>query len=215
MMTEAGSATNKYSSVWLYKLVESMNQMARRNTNAVLLTLNGVQSIKPYQRYPQEPFYFADNCWRAFYHCHASPVAYEHEHGHYHFFTRDNPGAEWSHVVALSINEYGQPLGLFTTNLWVTDGAWFESRQLSQQLQYLEQGDDEILPLNWFRYVLLLYQGIIVQLLNERDQKLQELYPHNHEQAFIDRSIYALSTQGIDLLTDLSMLAEQESSAGH
>lgn len=186
------------------RLLNCITEMGNQHTNAVLLTLNGVDSIKPYQRYPAQPYYFGDQLWRAFYHCHDSNNMDNREHGHFHFFTRINNDEEWSHVIAMGMDKMGLPISLFTTNLWVTDGDWFDTQLLKQQLHVLQNSDDDDLPLSWFKYMLLLYQDKIQELLHERDVELRRLCPASREHCFIDRTIYYLSHSDIDLNEQLS-----------
>ena len=184
---------------WASRLVESMTEMGEQKTNSVLLSLDGAQSIKPYKHYPNVPYYFGNKCWRAFYHCHESFDSKAVEHGHYHFFTRQGSDDEWCHVVALGMNDVGQPTRLFTTNLWVTDGKWFDSGQLPKQIDVLANSDGEDLVSSWLKYVFLLYQYEISDLLIARDNKVERLFPNYHEQCFLDRSIYYLSEININL----------------
>jgi len=185
------------------QLLACMTELGKRQSNAVLMSLAGAESIRPYQRYPSQPFYFADGSWRVYYHCHDADGKDAREYGHFHFFTRTSAEGTWSHVVAMGINQVGLPISLFTTNLWVTDGAWFECDMLDQQLHLLQTSDDGELPLPWFKYMLLLYQDDLQLLLHERDRRLAALCPLNEEQCFTDRDIYLLSYMEIDVQQQL------------
>ncbi len=187
-----------------HRLLACMTEMGIEHTNAVLLTLDGIDSIKPYQRYPALSYYFGEQHWRAFYHCHDSNIMDVREHGHFHFFNRTNDDEEWAHVIAMGMDRVGLPVNLFTTNLWVTDGNWFDTQLLKQQLFVLQNSDDDDLPLSWFKYMLLLYQDTIQELLNKRDTELERLCPVSREHCFIDRTIYYLSHSDIDLNKQLS-----------
>ena len=181
------------------RLLECLQDMGSQQTNAVLLTLQGVETITPYQRYPQQPYYFGAGHWRAFYHCHESSITDQREHGHFHFFTRAHEQQDWAHVIALGVDHQGLPINLFTTNLWVTDGEWFAAGQLNQQLQHLMMANDNSLPERWFKYMLLLYAQPIADLLQARDIELKRLCPRESDHCLIDRSIYYLSMQDIDI----------------
>lgn len=189
--------------LWASRLVECMNNMGERHTNAVLLSLDGSKSVKPYQRYPETSYYFGNKYWRAFYHSHEAPNKPNDEHGHYHFFTRINQEEDWSHVIAMGMNDVGQPLRLFTTNLWVTDGKWFDASQLMDQISLLAKSQGEELATEWFKYVLLLFQYEINELLIARDNKVAKLFPKHQEQCYIDRSVYYLSEMNINLSQQL------------
>jgi len=195
---------------WASRLIECMTAMGEQKTNSVLLSLDNAQSVKPYKRYPNTPYYFGNKHWRAFYHCHESP-ANENEHGHYHFFTRQGQEDEWCHVVALGMNDVGQPTRLFTTNLWVTDGKWFDAGQLLIQISVLADSQDEGLVTSWLKHVLLLFQYEISDLLIARDNNVEQLFPSYHEQCFLDRSIYYLSEVNVNLNERLTGIFSQTS----
>lgn len=180
-----------------------MNNMGQQHTNIVLMSLNGARRVKPYQRYPDIPYSFGNQHWRAFYHSHESPENLNDEHGHYHFFTRQKQGEEWSHVIAMGMSQHGQPTRLFTTNLWVTSGKWFETRLLIPQLNILSGSRDNDLATDWLKYVLLLFQFEISELLVARDNKVDRLFPNHHEQCYLDRSVYYLSSMKINLKKQL------------
>jgi len=207
VMTEYKQAmpqANKQDLFWASRLVECMNELGEMETNVVLMSIDDAQTIKPFQRYPETPYYFADKHWRAFYHCHDAPDLETNEHGHYHFFTRTKKNDNWSHVVAMGMNNFGQPIRMFTTNLWVTDGHWFEHENFFAQVSQLCDNNEYNHVTNWLKYCLLLFQNEINDLLQARDRQVELLYPNNHDQCFKDRSIYYLSGAAINLRKQLT-----------
>ena len=184
---------------WATRLVECMNEMGDEQTNAVLLSLEGARSVKPFQRYPETPYYFGSRHWRAYYHCHDSAEKLEGEHGHFHFYTRSNAAAEWCHVVAMGMNDLGQPVRLFTTNLWVTGGGWFAAEKLEKQSAFLGDDRDLTLATEWIRFVLILFQREINALLLERDRTIERQFGENTQSCYADREIYCLSSSQINL----------------
>jgi len=181
------------------RMVECLLDLGEMETNPVLISLQDVKSIKPYQRYPEKPYYFGNKHWRAFYHCHDAANTRPGEHGHYHFFTRLDVNSEWSHVVALSMNNVGQPISLFTTNLWVTDGTWFDSNLFTQQIKNLYSINNENILTNWLSYALLIFQDEIRALLINRNKQINTLSSDSQEAFLMDRSIYTLSETDINL----------------
>ena len=131
---------------WAQKVLETLHAMGEQHTNAVLLSLDGANSVKPYQHYPDTAFYFSNDLWRAYYHSHGSTGDESHEHGHFHFFARQTMSDDWSHVIAMGMNNFGQPISLFTTNLWVTDGQWLETKTALKVFEQLENSTEEDLP---------------------------------------------------------------------
>ena len=194
---------------WAGKLVQCMRKMGELHTNAVLLSLDGAKQIKPYQHYPESAYTFGGGDWKIFYHSHPSPDNETLEHGHFHFFTRTDraegdpdsisTSAEWSHVIAMGMNELGQPTRLFTTNLWVTDGEWFNPELSQQPFNKLRDSDEDDLSSTWFKYLLLIFEREIEWLISERDRVVRQHYPDHQDQCYTDRSIYYLSSLDINL----------------
>jgi len=195
---------------WASRLVECMLDLGELKTNAVLISLDGIKSIKPYQRYPEKPYNFGNKHWRAFYHCHDAKDETCEEHGHYHFFTRDKLQDSWSHVAAMGMNKLGQPVRLFTTNLWVTDGIWFKSSLLNKQMDILRHSKEDTLVANWLKSALLLFYNEINNLLLQRDKAASNLYPGNLDKLFIDHNVNYLSESSIDLNKQLLKLLNPE-----
>jgi hypothetical protein len=186
------------------RLLTSLQTMGDLRTNAVLMALNGAQTITPYERYPNESIYFGAGAWRVFYHCHDEQNVDPREHGHFHFFCRTTDTQAWSHVVAMGVSATGLPIHLFTTNLWVNDGVWFHAQELGQQMDLLRDSQDDALLASWFKYMLLVFQEEIQALLWQRDAQLMGICPDDLQHCFSDRNIYLLSQCDIDLQTQLS-----------
>jgi hypothetical protein len=191
--------------LWASQLLTCLQHMGTHKTNAVLMTLNGANPIKAYQRYPENSFYFAGDQWRTFYHCHQSPDSIRGEHGHFHFFTQ-NENSNWAHAVGMSINSLGQPISLFTTNQWVTDGAWLDVKQLHSAFRNMASVDETDTLSQWFKYLLLIFSQEIENLIIERDNQIQRTCPENIQHCFTNRSIYFLSRHDINLQDQLAKL---------
>ena len=198
---------------WASRLVECMLDLGELKTNAVLISLDGIKSIKPYQRYPEKPYNFGNKHWRAFYHCHDKKDDTCKEHGHYHFFTHGQQQDSWSHVAAMGMNKLGQPVRLFTTNLWVTDGIWFKSNQLKKQMEILRHSKEDTLVSNWLKSALLLFYNEINNLLLQRDEAASRLYPNNLDKLFSDHDINYLSEINVDLNEQLLKLFNPETTS--
>lgn len=110
-------------------LVACLFEMAEAKTNPVLEIIAQDKALEENKKYPSELLQFNQSGWRAYYHCHPAARAGNHrfngEHGHFHIFVRiqENP-EQWSHLVALAMDNMGQPLGWFTVNHWVTGEEW-------------------------------------------------------------------------------------------
>lgn len=184
---------------WSGQLFACMQGFAADRTNAVLLTLADVDQFMSERRYPEAGMNFADNRWRAFYHCHKADSEHHDEHGHFHIFT-DIGEQAWAHVAGLSIDSSGQPLQWFAVNRWVTDGPWFAREDLLKQLEAATQNDNDAPVGRWLFALLQLYQSSLSDLLALRDEQIQ-LHTRFQDSAAVleDPAIYTLATQQIAL----------------
>ena len=188
---------SEHESCWALKLLVLLQEMAARNTNAVLQILANVDHLETDCRYPDAGLLFADKRWRAYYHCHETNSICPNEHGHFHLFT-DIGDQTWAHVVGLSIDAEGQPLQWFMVNRWVTDGPWLDRKIFLDQLKYVSANNDECLAGNWLGILLQLYRDTLSDLLKRRDQQLN-LTKGSLQDTLEDREIYALAAQEFDL----------------
>lgn len=203
-------------------LVTCLLEMAEAETNPVLLVIDPDLPLEENKKYPADLLQFNHTGWRAYYHCHPANRAGNHrfqgEHGHFHIFvrTQDKP-EKWSHLVALSMNNMGQPLGWFTVNHWVTGESWVDSEILSNYLQTIPYDQLEHQKLNtfniverWLLALLAVSREQVKVVLHERDkilqQKEQNLAESNIKQ---DKGVYLLSEMPINLL-DLLKISKDE-----
>jgi hypothetical protein len=164
-------------------------------------------------KYPAEPLVFNQQALRAYYHCHAADTRPADEHGHFHIFVSDADSDNWSHLVALAMDAYGQPLSWFTVNRWVTDGEWGSPENLLQHLAQIQPDSDMSLVEQWLLVMLQLYKPELATLLQERDAYLEELQMQVPlSERLEDRSIYQLSSHKIDMLKKLEDLLQSPES---
>lgn len=153
-----------------------------------------------------------------FYHCHRENFDST-EHGHFHCFLRykhipkrikptqladwdkyfDNP---MTHLVAIAMNQFGQPIRLFTVNRWVTEEVWYDAQHTPSFLKRFKMNltDDahwQILD-KWVEGMLHLFAPQIAWLIHERDKKILE-YKQRIADPYNDFEIEELSDISIDL----------------
>lgn len=199
-MVDAMNASTLHESYWSRQLYACLREMAERDTNAVLMTLEHADAVETGRRYPADGLTFANNRWRAFYHCHEEDYAcYENEHGHFHIFT-DIGDQQWAHVAGLSIDTCGQPLQWFTVNRWVTDGPWLDREQLLKNLQTSVSNEQEPLSGRWLFAMLQTYQGELAELFHARDSRIHAGAEQKQIEVILeDRSMYTLAARPIEL----------------
>ena len=205
-MTEAEITADAVES-----LVACLLEMAEVKTNPVLQVINSEIPLQENKKYPADLLQFSGLGWRAYYHCHPASRAGNHrfkgEHGHFHIFVRlDDVGNEaerWSHLVALAMDNMGQPLGWFTVDEWVTGETWIESDMLSIYLKSIPYNNSSITKLveRWVLSLLAVSRDEVHSVLIERDKALKQRQL-NVDKLTVkqDKGIYLLSERPINLI---------------
>ncbi len=155
-----------------------------------------------------------------FYHCHRENYE-SNEQGHFHCFMRykyipkrikptalpdwdkyiDNP---MTHIVAIGMNRFGQPIRLFTVNRWVTSEILYDAVHTSYFLKRYKMTliDDpywQVLD-KWVEGMLHLFSPQILWLHQEREKRVQELQSLNPESnPYSDYDLEELSEIPIDM----------------
>jgi hypothetical protein len=164
-----------------------------------------------------------------FYHCHREDMDKE-EHGHFHCFLRykhipkrrkPTPLADWdkyinnpmTHLVAIAMNRYGQPIRLFTVNRWVTSETWYDAHHIPSFLKKFKMSltDDpywQVLD-QWVDGILKIFSPQIAWLHNQRDKiMVKHALEHPHQNIYEDKTIEELSEISIDLKTQIQWLID-------
>ena len=199
-------------------LHQCLLELGQTQSNPVLAILPEPDQIKQGVKYPAGNLLFAETGLRAYYHSHAEPYIRKNEHGHFHIFIADSSAQEspvWSHLAALSVDSMGQPQSWFCVNNWVTGGKWLPADSIKTLLLTLFQQNQHqiteqfILVERWIFYMLAVYYHKLLGLLTLRDCMLSDLSAANDVESILnDRSVYDLAETAIDLLGDLSIMAE-------
>ncbi len=153
------------------EVLECQRVLAKAGLNVVGQLLRGQGEFVEMNHYPTDDVYDPETKSQYYYHAHRDGDA---EHGHFHTFVR-NESNQTCHLVAISMDEWGYPIALFTTNRWVTDEHWVPA-SVSKVL--LDQFDiDHAAPCwatnRWIGALLKLYRPFIGALLERRDLILE------------------------------------------
>lgn len=68
---------------------------------------------------------------QCFYHCHRG----DGEHRHLHVFRRSRPQRPLTHLIAISLDGRGLPIGLFSVNRWVCQDRWLSAADTLRLLE--------------------------------------------------------------------------------
>ncbi|HVT62221.1 MAG TPA: hypothetical protein VHD33_01875 [Legionellaceae bacterium] len=148
-----------------------------------------------------------------FYHCHRENYSTT-EHGHFHCFLRQigfpkhlipipsmqTPKTHpMTHLVAISMNQLGQPIRLFTVNRWVSDDIWFGAKDQPQLLKqfkiHLPDDSPWFLIDQWIEGMVHLFAPQIHWLHQQREQITKDYAMHHFE----DKAIEEISSIPINL----------------
>ena len=188
-------------------LAACLLEMAEMKTNPVLQVINLDEPLEENKKYPADLLQFNHLGWRAYYHCHPASRAGNHrfkgEHGHFHIFVRIQEDPEkWSHLVALAMDNMGQPLGWFTVNHWVTGEAWLDTEALVNYLETIPYDNPEIIKVieRWLLSLLALSRDKVKTVLHERDIAVKQRQTKDESNVKKNENIYLLSEIPINII---------------
>jgi hypothetical protein len=216
---------------------EVMNCLAaigRAQTNPVARILKHGGNFVEQSHYPEGDVFDHASASQYYYHAHRSETG---EHGHFHTFVRargfpdgvspapytgDHPPPSGSdaicHLIAVSMNPMGLPVGLFTTNRWVTAETYYPAQDTIRVLKnFSVDHADPCWATNRFLTALLkLFRPQIERLILERDTSVTDWQRrHPGVDVFEDRNLEVTSEMAIDIddqIAAVDMLLLQRSS---
>lgn len=198
------------------EVAECVRVLRKVNLNVVGEVLKGQGQFVRLTHYPKGDVYDRETHAQYYYHAHRDG-----EHGHFHLFlraagmppgcapapeaaTRDWPAGDkaLSHLVAISMDRFGTPTGLFTTNRWVTAETWYPGADVIRMLPHF--GIDHAWPSwpvnRWLTAMVGLFRPQIETLVTVRDAALAaRRETHPDRDVFEDRAVEVLSETAIDV----------------
>lgn len=195
-------------------LLASLLEMAELESNPVLQIIDPATPLQVNKKYPTGSLQFNQTGWRAYYHCHPASRAGNHrfkgEHGHFHIFVRlknEMETEKWSHLIALAMDNMGQPIGWFTVNQWVTGETWQSAATLIQLLKSIPYDKQTSLVEGWLLSLVVLNHDVISQILQTRDTALEKRQLSSNKKDYDgkkDKELYLLSEASMSLQDILS-----------
>lgn len=207
------------------EIEECYRLLGKTNANVVGQCLANHGTFYEFDHYPPGDVYDDESASQYYYHSHR-----EDEHGHFHTFIRakgmpksvkpapyDGEGKRpmgrdaLCHFVAISMNSPGKPIGLFTTNRWVTDETFYSAEDCISLIDRFKI--DHTYPClatnRWISAVVVLFRPQIEDLLIERDRtiaKWQEEHPG--EDVYEARELEVTSEIDVDATKQLSAVRQ-------
>lgn len=190
------------------EIQECYRVLSKARMNIVGECLKNQGAFLKFNHYPKGDVYDQESHAQYYYHTHRGIEA---EHGHFHTFMRArgmpdsaqpvpyDGDVEWpagkdavSHIVAISMDKYGYPIGLFATNRWVTGETWYTADDViamadSYQIDHAYPN----WPVNrWITAMFRLFRHEIVALLRHRDEVIEQWSRENEGvDTFEDREL--------------------------
>lgn len=183
--------------------------LAKAGLNVVGELLKGHDGFYEMNHYPADDVYDRDSHAQYYYHAHREGAV---EHGHFHTFLRA-PGIPehlqpltaaqasepWpqgdeaiAHLIGVSMDAWGQPIGLFACNRWVTGETWYPAEAVQQMLPAFSVDHAyPSWPANlWLSALLKLFRPQIEALLEHRDRVIDCWQAkHAGQDVFEDRAL--------------------------
>lgn len=200
------------------EILECQRVLQRGGLNVVGEVLRGEGEFVEFEHYPRDDVFDQDSHAQYYYHAHRGEAG---EHGHFHTFLRApgmpagmrpaaNTGTEpWpsgdeslSHLIAISMDAYGEPIGLFTVNRWVTGDAWYAAHNVIRMLDRFEiDHANPSWPTNrWITAMLRLFRPQIESLILARDAAVAAWSAgHPGTDVFEDRALEIASHAAISV----------------
>ena len=191
------------------KALECRRVLERGGINLVSEVLRGQGEFIEYEHYPKDDVYDPDSRAQYYYHAHRGADG---EHGHFHTFLRQpglavgkptpgyspshtkpgDAGNDITHLIAISMDAYGWPIGLFATNRWVTGETWYPAEDVIAVLPRFQI--DHAFPSwpvnRWIEAMLVLFRPHIEVLLRHRDAVVSAwAHAHPGTDVFEDRNL--------------------------
>lgn len=205
------------------EILDCYRILAKTGDNVVGEVLRGCGQFVQYTHYPKKDAYDPETGSQYYYHAHRDG-----EHGHFHLFLRktgmpegvrpapQSPAAYRSnvpdtlcHLIAISMDGWGFPIGLFTTNRWVVADTWYAAPDIGRMLDRFEMdiARPSWVANRWITAMVRLFRPQIADLLMERDRRIQALIEENPTVDILeDRRFETISEMRIDVTQQIKLL---------
>jgi hypothetical protein len=204
--------------------------LAKTGDNLVGEVLKHQDGFYLLDHYPKGDVFDPESHAQWYYHAHDKKER-PGEHGHFHTFLRGGgmpegirpaplpdlrpPAAQDDlvcHLIAISMDKAGWPIGLFTTNRWVTAETWYAAHDVASLLAGFDLRINKPgWPVNrWLSAMLVLFRPQIEQLLQQRDARLRAWQrQHPGVNAYEDRRLEVASQLPVSVEAQVLLLEQR------
>lgn len=194
---------------------EAYRLLGKAGLNVVGEVLKGQGTFYEMEHYPKDDVYDTETHSQYYYHNHRG---LSDEHGHFHTFLRAKaipdsiqPASEFknsklwpkddealAHLVGISMNADGFPIGLFMTNRWVTNQTWYNAEDTTTLLERFEidHAHPNLAVNQWLTAMIKLFKPHIRALLLHRDDVINQWLSNKYDEGDIleDRTLEITSS---------------------
>ena len=200
------------------EILECYRVLRKAGLNIVGEVLRGQGAFVELNHYPEDDVFDRETQSQYYYHAHRGLAG---EHGHFHTFVRQpgmpegmrpiaHTGSEpWpcgdvalSHLIGISMDAFGYPIGLFTCNRWVTAEAWYAADDVIALLgRFRIDHAAPSWPVNrWISAMFVLFRPQMEALLRSRDAAIADWQArHPGRDVFEDRALDITSQRSISV----------------
>jgi len=199
-------------------VLECHRILQKTSDNIVGEVLRGNGTFTELEHYPPGDVFDPTSQSQYYYHAHRGG-----EHGHFHTFLRGQVAGKFQpidqthmdymddredaicHLIAISMDNAGLPIGLFTTNRWVTAENWFTDEDTATMVSNFDVDlAQPSWPVNiWVTNMVRLFSPQIIALIRQRKGIIDD-WQHRHagDDVFEDR--------GLDILSEIPISVERQ-----
>jgi len=200
------------------QIEECYRLLRKAGANVVGRILETGGTFYEYDHYPDGDIFDDETHSQYYYHAHRGAAG---EHGHFHTFLRAGGIADGveplpydgeeemptgddaiAHLIAISMNRPGYPIGLFTVNRWVTGESFYSADDTIAMLDGFKIDHTyPCLAANlWVSAMIRLFRPQIEVLLHERDRVIAaHAAKKPDEDAYADRDLELTSVATINV----------------
>ena len=207
------------------EVIDCHRVLAKTGDNVVGELLRDIDGFYEWNHYPPGDVYDGTSHSQYYFHAHP-PDERPGEHGHFHTFMRpkgmppeikpaplpdykpsDDPDDALSHLVAISMDPKGFPVGMFTTNRWVTGEVWYAAEDVIALVDRFEMdlAQPSWVVNRWITAMMRLFRPQITELVRARDRAVAAFQERNPERnPYEDRELEVTSEFRLDIDDQMS-----------
>ena len=184
------------------RIIAIIGELKIEGSNLVKKVMNGKKyEYDPYTHYPYDGGIKDENTgYQLFFHIHRQKAS-----GHFHTPATDE-NEDLVHLLLISMNKQGEPIGLATVNRWVTGDKYVKAdalKTLSDNYFVNPTLYKDKRVVGFVNHIFKAFKDEIHQLFIERDKWIMNYANTNYREPFEDREYEILSEKKIDLNSEI------------